>query len=164
MTSSFSLTPTRKTVATRASSNINNNAPKITKKNRDESRNQRDLLVSMAKPTERREILGMLAMVGVAKLSTTPRPAYAASDYKAGTQWLTGKMPVIPGEKPRDPKDTKGTKKDPNFLRSISDCKSQCENTPGPDGYSRAKEDCLSDCQDICCSTYQQCTFSIIPR
>ena len=76
------------------------------------------------------------------------------------TIWLS----KVPGKKPRDKGDYSGTKKDPKFLRSISDCKSQCENTPGPDGLARSKEDCLSDCQDICCTTYEQCTFAIVPR
>jgi hypothetical protein len=82
----------------------------------------------------------------------------------AMTIWRTGKPPKVPGEKPRDKNDTSGSRKDPRFLRSISDCKSQCENSPGPDGYARAKGDCLSDCQDICCTTYEQCTFAIVPR
>jgi hypothetical protein len=78
--------------------------------------------------------------------------------------YLTGKSPKVPGEKPKDKSDTKGTKRDSNFLRSISDCKSQCEQKLGPDGYARNKEDCLSDCQDVCCTTYEQCTFNITPR
>jgi hypothetical protein len=78
--------------------------------------------------------------------------------------WLTGKDPVVPGKAPRDKNDVKGTKRDPDFLRSIADCKNQCENSAGPDGLARSKETCLSDCQDICCRTYQQCTFGIVPR
>ena len=78
--------------------------------------------------------------------------------------WLTGKDPIVPGKKAREKGDVSGTKKDPKFLRSIADCKSQCENSAGPDGYARSKEDCFSDCQDICCTTYQQCTFAIVNR
>ena len=88
----------------------------------------------------------------------------AANAEEEKTIWLTGKAPKVPGQKPRDKGDYTGTKKDPKFLRSISDCKSQCENTPSPDGLARSKEDCLSDCQDICCTTYEQCTFAIVPR
>jgi hypothetical protein len=78
--------------------------------------------------------------------------------------WITGKAPKIPGQKPKDKNDVSGTRKDPNFLRSLSDCKGQCERTPTSDGYAKSKEDCLSECQDICCSTYEQCTFGIVPR
>jgi len=39
------------------------------------------------------------------------------------TIYNSGKAPKVPGEKPRDKNDVKGTKKDPSFLRSISDCK-----------------------------------------
>lgn len=84
--------------------------------------------------------------------------------YVPGTIWLTGKSPQVPGQKPRDKSDTRGTRKDSGFLRSISDCKSQCERTSGPDGLAKAKEDCLSECQDVCCETYEQCTFAIVPR
>jgi hypothetical protein len=81
------------------------------------------------------------------------------------TVWITGKMPLIPGQKPKDKTDLTGTRKDPNFLRSLSDCKNQCENMTGSnDGYAKGKNECLSECQDICCTTYQQCTFPIVQR
>jgi hypothetical protein len=93
----------------------------------------------------------------------TPQSASAVDDTNK-TVWLTGKAPRVPGQAPRDKNDVTGTKKDPKFLRSLSDCKSQCENSVGADGYARTKEDCLSQCQDICCTTYEQCTFAIVPR
>jgi hypothetical protein len=86
------------------------------------------------------------------------------STSSTATIWLTGKAPKVPGQAPKDKSDTQGTKRDPNFLRSISDCKSQCEQSNGPDGYARSKEECLELCQDICCKTYEQCTFAITPR
>jgi hypothetical protein len=85
--------------------------------------------------------------------------------YVPGTLWYTGKEPKIPQGKLKDKGDVSGTKKDPNFLRSLSDCKNQCQNSQsGPDGLAKSKEDCLSECQDICCTTYSQCTFAIVPR
>eukprot|EP01082_Thalassiosira_pseudonana_P010432 g9298.t1 g9298 contig36:292385-293015(+) len=92
-----------------------------------------------------------------------PESAHAASDGEA-TIYKTGKAPIIPGQKPKDKGDTKGTKKDPSFLRSVSDCKGKCENSYGPDGLARSSAECLSSCQDICCTTYEQCTFAIVPR
>mmetsp|Transcript_7419 Transcript_7419/g.11282 ORF Transcript_7419/g.11282 Transcript_7419/m.11282 type:complete len:146 (-) Transcript_7419:2034-2471(-) len=86
-----------------------------------------------------------------------------AKDNTSPTLWLTGKAPQVPGEKPKDKSDTKGTKRDPNFLRSISDCKSQCEQSRYGD-MAKTKEECLEECQDICCTTYEQCTFAITPR
>lgn len=91
-------------------------------------------------------------------------PESAMAEDSKRTVYLTGKTPQVLGQKPRDKNDYTGTRKDPNFLRSISDCKSQCENKLGPDGLYRSKESCLSDCQDICCTTYEQCTFAIVPR
>ena len=85
-----------------------------------------------------------------------PSVAQAAEEKK--TIYISGKAPKVPGAKPKDKSDLSGTKKDPNFLRSIADCKSQCE------AKGKAKEDCLSECQDICCTTYEQCTFAIVPR
>lgn len=105
------------------------------------------------------------AMVGVGITVTTAastEPALAAE--KGDIIWKTGKSPIVPGQKPRDKSDVKGTRKDPSFLRSISDCKSKCENTPGPEGLAKSKEECLAECQDICCTTYEQCTFAIVPR
>lgn len=97
----------------------------------------------------------------LAAISVTPKQAGAAEDIV----WKTGRTPQIPGQKPKDNKgDTKGTKKDPSFLRSISDCKSKCGNSYGPDGLARTSTECLSECQDICCTTYEQCTFAIVPR
>lgn len=95
--------------------------------------------------------------------ATAPPPAVAA-DKAASTIWNTGKRPRVPGAKVPDKSDTRGTRKDPSFLRSLSDCKNQCETNLGPDGLARPKDDCLSDCQDICCTTYEQCTFAIVPR
>ena len=106
------------------------------------------------------------AFSSVAAITGNPEEAQAAgsSSYVPGTIWQTGKQPKVPGQKPKDKNDTSGTRKDGNFLRSIADCKSQCENSTGPDGLSRSKEECLSDCQDICCKTYEQCSFAIVPR
>ena len=115
----------------------------------------------------RRGFLHSAVASAVLCLVTTPsfsNPASAADNYAKGTVWLTGKYPQVPGQKPHDKKDVKGTRKDANFLRSISDCKAQCERSTGPDGLARSKEDCLSECQDVCCDSYEQCTFAIVPR
>ena len=93
-----------------------------------------------------------------------PSIALAADENSKATIYRTGKAPIVPGQKPQDKNDVKGTKKDPNFLRSIADCRNQCLNTAGPDGLAKPMEDCLSECQDICCTTYEQCTFAITPR
>uniref|UniRef100_A0A7S2V8U6 SREBP regulating gene protein n=1 Tax=Entomoneis paludosa TaxID=265537 RepID=A0A7S2V8U6_9STRA len=112
--------------------------------------------------SRRKVIFSCLASVALAAGVTRPTAALAEEEKK--TVYLTGKAPRVPGQKPKDKSDTSGTRKDPSFLRSISDCKSQCENKTGPDGLYRSKEDCLSECQDICCTTYEQCTFGIVPR
>ena len=95
-----------------------------------------------------------------ATIASNPEQSNAADDII----WKTGRAPQIPGQKPKDKGDVKGTKKDPSFLRSISDCKTKCENSYGPDGLARSASECLSACQDICCTTYEQCTFAITPR
>jgi hypothetical protein len=97
-------------------------------------------------------------------LSTERAGAAGGAAAAEDTLWITGKAPKVPGQKPKDKTDVSGTRKDPNFLRSLSDCKGQCERTPTSDGYAKSKEDCLSECQDICCATYEQCTFGIVPR
>mmetsp|Transcript_5947 Transcript_5947/g.9102 ORF Transcript_5947/g.9102 Transcript_5947/m.9102 type:complete len:170 (+) Transcript_5947:67-576(+) len=109
----------------------------------------------------------LLRSVGASILSTA---AFLSQKNQAGAadagaiRWISGKTPKIPGEKPKESKDTAGTRKDPGFLRSVSDCKSKCETLLMTTGSSKPKEDCLSECQDICCTTYEQCTFAIVPR
>lgn len=68
-------------------------------------------------------------------------------------------MPPTLSPLPHPSGQTKGTRKDPTFLRAVSQCKSECqlkhpEYDPG---------DCLAKCQDITCTTYEQCTFKM-PR
>ena len=119
----------------------------------------------MGRNSRRRLLFGALATtlsVATTNLSSLP---VSAADPAQSTIWLTGKTPKVPGQKPKDKNDTRGTRKDSGFLRSISDCKNQCENSgAGPDGFAKSKEECLSECQDICCTTYEQCTFAIVPR
>ncbi|CAJ1935313.1 unnamed protein product [Cylindrotheca closterium] len=110
---------------------------------------------------ESRRIFLSAAAMQICLLGATS-PAKAAAD--GATVYKSGKAPIVPGQKPKDKSDVKGTRKDPDFLRSIADCRNQCQSSNGPDGFAKAKEDCLSECQDICCTTYEQCTFNIVPR
>lgn len=118
----------------------------------------------------RRTLLAAAAMQVCMFGAGTPPVAHAATgtdpNAASATIYKSGKAPVVPGQKPKDANkgDLKGTKKDPDFLRSVADCRNQCQNVIGSDGMSKSKEDCLSDCQDICCKTYEQCTFNIVPR
>ena len=108
----------------------------------------------------KRAFVSLFTGATIATISSLPAQSNADDDII----WKTGRAPQIPGQKPKDKSDVRGTKKDPSFLRSISDCKSKCENSYGPDGLSRSASECLSTCQDICCTTYEQCTFNITPR
>lgn len=112
----------------------------------------------------RRAFFGAAAAMSVGVVIGAAPAAVWSADGSPATIYKSGKAPVVPGGKPRDKNDVKGTRKDPDFLRSVADCRSQCQNSLGSDGYARAKEDCLSECQDICCKTYEQCTFDIVPR
>ena len=80
--------------------------------------------------------------------------AYAAEPSGAAALiWKSGKNPA-----PVDPNDPKkGTKKDSSFLRCLSGCKQDCQKP----GEGAAKLDCVQDCQDQCCSTYEQCSFKV---
>ena len=49
--------------------------------------------------------------------------ALAASTATEPTIWKSGKEPIVPGKKPRDKNDVSGSRKDPDFLRSVSTCK-----------------------------------------
>ena len=111
----------------------------------------------------RRDFLSAAAM-NLCLMGAAPAAFAADKPFPPGTTYTSGKSPLPPGETRKKTDNPKGTRKDPDFLRSISDCRSQCQNTLGPDGLAKSKEDCLSECQDICCKTYEQCTFNIVPR
>lgn len=95
-------------------------------------------------------------------ISASSNPKQAMAAESADIIWKTGRAPIVPGQPPADKGNVKGTKKDPNFLRSVADCKGKCENTLDSDGLARSATDCLQACQDICCTTYEQCTFTIV--
>jgi hypothetical protein len=77
----------------------------------------------------------------------------AAETKKPLLTYKSGKSPTAAN--PNNPKE--GTKKEPSFLRCVSNCKSDCQKP----GEGLAKNDCVSDCQDQCCSSYEQCSFKI---
>lgn len=116
--------------------------------------NRRDLLGKIA---------GVFAVGSLSLLEVGVSPSMAV-DAEGATVYKSGKAPLVPDQKPKDKNDVSGTRKDPTFLRSLSACKSQCETSVAADGFARSKEECLQDCQDICCTTYEQCSFAIIPR
>ena len=72
--------------------------------------------------------------------------------------YLSGKNPDGP---PKDPSNTKGTKKDYNYLRCLSGCLAKCEAPPAPGLQGKERGECLQDCRDDCCTTYEQCTYTI---
>jgi len=96
----------------------------------------------------RREVMTVLSSaIGATSILSFMPDVSLAVDKDKPIIWKSGKAPIVPGQKPKDNNDVKGTRKDPDFLRSIATCKNQCENTLGSDGYAKTKEECLSDCQ-----------------
>lgn len=90
--------------------------------------------LSMSRSTQRRKpnessllLDRRLSIVSLTGLLTIPvvslLPQSSTAEVTPGTNFFTGKPPKVPGAKKRDPNDTKGTKKDPSFLRSVSNCK-----------------------------------------
>jgi len=110
----------------------------------------------------RRDIIGKIASSFV--IGSFTKLDKALAEDKEPTIWKSGKTPIVSGVNPKKKNDVKGTRKDSSFLRSIAQCKNQCESKLGLDGFAVSKEECLSECQDICCTTYEQCTFAIVPR
>ena len=81
--------------------------------------------------------------------------AAVAGDGKPAT-WISGKSdPIRPTSK--DKPD--GTKKDGKYLSCLNDCVPRKQGPPGPSQLERA--DCLDACQQECCTTYEQCTYTI---
>ena len=113
----------------------------------------------------RRELCGAIVGSGVGAAATaivvetvTPAGAVAAGEDGEGKRWISGKsdVPVPKGE-------TKGTKKDIGFLRCLSNCVSDCQKI-GASGVPKGRDDCLIECQNECCMTYEQCTCTLNPN
>lgn len=98
-------------------------------------------------------IKAISASLLVASLFSADGSVQAAEKGGAPLIYKSGKNPVPPN--PPDSKE--GTKKDSSFLRAMSNCKSYCQKP----GEGMAKLDCLQDCQDQCCNSYEQCSFKI---
>lgn len=72
--------------------------------------------------------------------------------------YKSGKTPFIEGsDKSQNDMSGPGGRKETSFLRCISNCKTKCQQP----GEGLAKNDCVQDCQDQCCTSYEQCSFRI---
>lgn len=105
------------------------------------------LTKATAEPLPRRRFL-----FAAAALALTPvAPALAADNV-----WVSGKSdPIRPTSK--DKPD--GTKKDYKYIQCLNDCVPRKQGAPGPG--QKPREECLDSCQQECCFTYQQCTYTI---
>ena len=81
-------------------------------------------------------------------------PAMAADG--APKQWLSGKSDPI---RPTNKDKPDGTKKDNKYISCLNDCVPRKQGPPGPNQKDRV--DCLDSCQQECCFTYEQCTYTI---
>ena len=82
--------------------------------------------------------------------------ALPPSAHAADQLWVSGKSdPIRPTKK--DKPD--GTKKDGRYIGCLNDCVPRKQGPPGPNQKERA--DCLDACQQECCFTYEQCTYTI---
>lgn len=112
------------------------------------------LVLKSAKSQAQQGLKWATAVLVTSALAFGPIDAALAAEAKKPLLiYKSGKSPVAAN--PNDPKQ--GTKKEPSFLRCVSNCKSDCQKP----GEGLAKNDCVSDCQDQCCSSYEQCSFKI---
>ncbi|CAM9926509.1 unnamed protein product [Scytosiphon promiscuus] len=76
----------------------------------------------------------------------------AVTDAKK--EWISGK-----GAQPKGSDDKTGTRKESKYLRCLSNCLADCQKpTYGPE---KDREECLQTCQDECCTSYEQCTYTV---
>mmetsp|Transcript_28775 Transcript_28775/g.54328 ORF Transcript_28775/g.54328 Transcript_28775/m.54328 type:complete len:134 (+) Transcript_28775:3-404(+) len=101
--------------------------------------------------TVEKHALPSLVALSIVTSSALPLPAFSVPP-PSPTTFISGKSPTPPKEN-----STKGTRKDPTFLRAVSQCKSECEIKSSLD-----KTECLQKCQDAVCGSYEQCSFAII--
>lgn len=95
--------------------------------------------------SSRREMFRKVASVLVIGTASTIPFDRSAEAAEGNTIWFTENAPKVPGQKPKDKSDTLGTKKDPNFLRSISDCKVCIQNREVLCGNKVWKPHCYLD-------------------
>lgn len=97
----------------------------------------------------------LVAFVAIAMTYSfyVPMGVLAAQDVQNPRIYKSGKNPDGVSSK----ESTVGTKKDTSFLRCMSNCKTQCQLP----GEGLVKSDCVQDCQDQCCNSYEQCSFKI---
>ena len=109
------------------------------------------ITTSSSAPMRRRDLAFFTAAAAAAVL-----PAARAPAADAPKVWQSGRSdPLRPTSK--DKPD--GTKKDNRYLSCLNDCVPRKQGPPGPSQKERA--DCLDACQVECCSTYEQCTYTI---
>jgi hypothetical protein len=106
------------------------------------------LLALAPAPICRRQLLGA-ALGGAAFL----RPRSASAE----TRWISGRPDPLRPTNIKEKPD--GTKKDNRYLSCLNDCVPRCQGPPGSPAKERS--DCLLECQQECCSTYEQCTYTI---
>lgn len=99
------------------------------------------------------KLMSSILLTSILSFSIVDNAAMAADTKLPLLIYKSGKNSVAPNN--NDPK--LGTKKEPAFLRCVSNCKSDCQKP----GEGLAKNDCVSDCQDQCCASYEQCSFKI---
>lgn len=98
----------------------------------------------------------MTLLLPISAVTALPAWAAAAAAGAADAPLKVYKSGKNPNPPPKDGSKA-GTKKDTGFLRCMSNCKTQCQKP----GEGLAKSDCVQDCQDQCCDSYEQCSFKI---
>lgn len=105
--------------------------------------------------SKKKRNLAIATFTCVLSINTLNPPCHAAIETSPSTAsaviYKTGKSPEGLSTSPAD------SRKDKTFLRCMSNCKTDCQKP----GEGPAKLDCVQDCQDQCCNSYEQCSFKI---
>ena len=109
---------------------------------------------SVAEPAAAASVVGRRTAARFLLLAASSGLALPAR--AAENRWVSGRSDPI-RKTSKDKPD--GTKKDPNFLKCLNDCVPRCLGPPG--SVMKERADCLLECQDECCATYEQCTATI---
>ena len=94
-------------------------------------------------------------LLGAALFSTAAlRPGRASAE---DVRWVSGRSDPL--RKTNKDKSPDGTKKDGKYLSCLNDCVPRCLGPPG--SVAKERSDCLLECQQECCFTYEMCTYTI---
>ena len=99
-----------------------------------------------------------LALLSAASASPISSACAADGGDKKPVVWISGKSDPL---RPTSKEKPDGTKKDNKYLGCLNDCAPRKQGGANSGTAQMDRLDALEACQQECCFTYEQCTYTI---